>query len=72
MGSLIAKCSYILVTHGNHVQVWNTPSYLAREFAPFVLHRTYTGHFDEVLSVEWSKDSRYVSACPEFRRDLTD
>lgn len=33
---------------------------LVREFAPFVLHRTYTGHHDEVLSVEWSKDSRCV------------
>ena len=52
---------YIAVTHGTHVQVWQTPNHLIREFAPFNLHRTYTGHLDEVLSVEWSPDSTYVS-----------
>lgn len=49
---------YIAVTHGPHVQVWRTPNHLVREFAPFNLHRTYTGHHDEVLSVEWSPDSK--------------
>ncbi|EIM88864.1 WD repeat protein [Stereum hirsutum FP-91666 SS1] len=49
---------FIAVTHGAHVQVWNTPNHLVREFAPFVLHRTYTGHHDEVLSIEWSADSK--------------
>lgn len=48
---------YIAVTHDSHVQVWKTPNHLVREFAPFVLHRTYTGHHDEVLSLEWSPDS---------------
>lgn len=41
------------------MQVWQTPSHLAREFAPFNLHRTYTGHYDDVLSIEWSADSRF-------------
>ncbi|GAA6002235.1 snoRNA-binding rRNA-processing protein PWP2 [Rhodotorula paludigena] len=50
---------FIAVTHGSHVQVWQTPSHLAREFAPFVLHRTYTGHYDDVLSIQWSADSRF-------------
>ncbi|GAA93661.1 uncharacterized protein L969DRAFT_53454 [Mixia osmundae IAM 14324] len=49
---------FILVTHGHQTQVWRTPSHLAREFAPFVLHRTYTGHYDDVLSVQWSPDSK--------------
>ncbi|TFK22112.1 WD40 repeat-like protein [Coprinopsis marcescibilis] len=49
---------YIAVTHGPHVQVWCTPNHLVREFAPFNLHRTYTGHHDEVLSIRWSPDSR--------------
>lgn len=49
---------YIAVTHGSHVQVWRTPNHLVREFAPFVLHRTYTGHHDDVLSVWWSPDSQ--------------
>ncbi|KAH7912190.1 quinon protein alcohol dehydrogenase-like superfamily [Hygrophoropsis aurantiaca] len=49
---------YIAVTHDAHVQVWKTPNHLVREFAPFVLHRTYTGHHDEVLSIRWSPDSK--------------
>ncbi|KAG6868134.1 hypothetical protein C0993_007257 [Termitomyces sp. T159_Od127] len=49
---------YIAVTHDSHVQVWKTPNHLVREFAPFTLHRTYTGHHDEVLSIQWSPDSK--------------
>ncbi|KAK2461249.1 hypothetical protein APHAL10511_006776 [Amanita phalloides] len=49
---------FIAVTHGSHVQVWRTPNHLVREFAPFVLHRTYTSHHDEVLSIQWSPDSK--------------
>ncbi|THH00961.1 hypothetical protein EW026_g1650 [Hermanssonia centrifuga] len=49
---------YIAVSHDSHIQVWRTPNHLVREFAPFVLHRTYTGHHDEVLSIEWSPDSK--------------
>ena len=49
---------YIAATHGSHIQVWQTPSHLVREFAPFNLHREYTGHYDDVLSITWSKDSR--------------
>ncbi|KAK4056898.1 U3 snoRNP protein [Microbotryomycetes sp. JL221] len=50
---------FIAATHGAQIQVWQTPSHLAREFAPFVLHRTYTGHYDDVLSITWSGDSRF-------------
>ena len=49
---------YILLAVGNKIQVWDTPSTLTREFAPFELHREYTGHHDEVVSVTWSKTSR--------------
>ncbi|THH13422.1 hypothetical protein EW146_g6791 [Bondarzewia mesenterica] len=59
---------YIAVTHDSHVQVWRTPNHLVREFAPFNLHRTYTGHHDEVLSIEWSPDSKcFISTS----RDMT-
>lgn len=51
---------FIAATHDSHVQVWKTPNHLMREFAPFELHRTYTGHNDEVMSIEWSPDSKYV------------
>lgn len=50
---------YLGVTHGTQVQVWRTPSVLVREFAPFVLHRTYVGHFDDVLSITWSRTGRF-------------
>lgn len=50
---------FIAATHGSQIQVWQTPSNLAREFAPFILHRTYTGHYDDVLSIQWSADSRF-------------
>jgi periodic tryptophan protein 2 len=49
---------YIAVTHGNKVQVWKSPNVMSRDFAPFVLHHTYTGHFNDVLSIRWSKDGR--------------
>lgn len=48
---------YIAATHASHIQVWQTPSHLVREFAPFNLHRVYTGHYDDALSICWSPDS---------------
>lgn len=48
----------IAVSHGNKVQLWRTPG-LKREFAPFVLHRTYGGHYADVLTISWSHDSRF-------------
>ncbi|ODN77448.1 hypothetical protein L202_04626 [Cryptococcus amylolentus CBS 6039] len=59
---------YIAITHGHKVQIWNTPSHLVREFAPFTLHREYTGHHDDVVSVCWSKTSRYFVSTS---RDMT-
>lgn len=49
---------FIAITHGNKVQVWRTPNALARDFSPFVLHQTYTGHFADVLSISWCKDGK--------------
>lgn len=53
---------YFAVSHNNGVQVWETPSLLVRDFAPFVLHGTYTGHQDEVVGITWSKTGRYADA----------
>jgi len=47
---------FLAVALGSQVKVWRTPNTLAREFSPFVLHRTYTGHHDDVLSIQWNKD----------------
>lgn len=43
------------------VQIWKTPEYSEeRQFAPFVRHRNYAGHYDDVVSVTWSNDSRFL------------
>lgn len=39
------------------MQVWRTPG-LHKEFSPFILHREYSGHFDSVVALDWSQDSK--------------
>ncbi len=57
-----SPCSlYFAVTYGKHIQVWHAPG-LRREFSPFVLHRTYTGLGDSVISIQWSSDSSVIMA----------
>ncbi|KAF8253141.1 WD40 repeat-like protein [Wilcoxina mikolae CBS 423.85] len=52
--------THFAVATGRKTEVWRTPSYTEeREFAPFVKHREYTGHFDSVNQIEWSGDSRF-------------
>ncbi|KAJ1535352.1 hypothetical protein HK096_002733, partial [Nowakowskiella sp. JEL0078] len=48
----------IAVTHDRQIQIWRAPSHKL-EFSPFALHRTYTGHFDEVIHISFSPDSRF-------------
>jgi periodic tryptophan protein 2 len=64
---------HFAVATGRNVEVWHTPSSpdvggdSGIEFAPFALHRRYAGHFDDVTSLEWSKDSRFfVSAAKDL------
>ena len=61
------------VAVGRQVQVWHTPATPdvaegGLEFAPFVRHRTYTGHYDTIHAIEWSGDSRFFLSAS---RDLT-
>ena len=42
-------------------QVWRTPA-LAKDFAPFVLHRTLAGPFDTLSAVAWSPDGLWLLA----------
>jgi periodic tryptophan protein 2 len=58
---------------GRKIEVWHTPSIPDvadgdLEFAPFVRHRVYVGHFDNVQSIEWSSDSRFFLSAS---KDLT-
>ncbi|ODV78183.1 periodic tryptophan protein [Suhomyces tanzawaensis NRRL Y-17324] len=51
---------YFAIACGRFVQVWKTPDVGEdRQFAPFVRHRVYAGHFADVTSVTWSEDSRF-------------
>ena len=53
--------SHFAVGVGKTVQVWVTPG-VRREYSPFVLHRTYTGLSNDVVSIDWTKDSRFFVA----------
>lgn len=55
---------YFVVGLGRKIQAWKTPSVPGSDgseldFAPFVLHREYAGHFDDVRHLSWSGDSRF-------------
>ncbi len=58
---------FFAVTHDTHVQVWRSPG-RDRTFSPFVLHRVYTGHYDDVACIDWRSDSRYFMT---GSRDMT-
>ncbi|KAJ3394220.1 hypothetical protein HDU92_007077 [Lobulomyces angularis] len=49
---------YFAITLGKQIQVWKTPNF-NREFSPFQLHRTYTGHYEDVLHISWSNCSEF-------------
>lgn len=48
---------YLAVTAGRKVEVWRTPG-VDRVFSAFVLHRVYTGHYDDVTCVSWDPTSK--------------
>lgn len=46
---------------GRFLQIWKTPNATQdRQFAPFVRHRIQAGHFQDIVSLTWSRDSRFV------------
>lgn len=64
---------HFIVGLGRKIQAWRTPVTMDTnadgelDFAPFVLHREYGGHFDEVQKLSWSSDSRFfVSASKDM------
>ncbi|KAG2735365.1 hypothetical protein G9P44_001579 [Scheffersomyces stipitis] len=51
---------YFAIACNRFIQVWKTPDFTEdRQFAPFVRHRIYAGHYSDVTSVTWSSDSRF-------------
>ncbi|ODV88017.1 hypothetical protein CANARDRAFT_192731 [[Candida] arabinofermentans NRRL YB-2248] len=53
--------THFAVAAGRFIQVWKTPDMAEdRQFAPFVRHRVYAGHYSDLTSVTWSGDSKYL------------
>ncbi|SCW00335.1 LAFE_0C01926g1_1 [Lachancea fermentati] len=54
---------------GRFLQIWKTPSVTEdRQFAPFVRYRVHAGHFANIISLTWSRDSRFLISTS---KDLT-
>lgn len=54
---------------GRFIQIWRTPKNSdERQFAPFVRYRVHAGHFSDITSLTWSKDSRFLISSS---KDLT-
>lgn len=68
---------HFVVGIGRRIQAWKTPTTPGAdgngelEYAPFILHRDYGGHFEEVRHLSWSGDSRFfVSASKDLSARL--
>ena len=46
------------MTHEKHIHIWKAPGF-TREFAPFVIHKKFQGHYDDVTTISWSEDSKF-------------
>lgn len=44
---------------GRLLQIWKSPP-KHMEFTPFRLLRTIPGHYDEITSIDWSSDSKFI------------
>ena len=59
---------------GRAVEIWQTPELQVTgaedglAFAPFIRHRHFTGHHDQVLHLMWSNDDRFLLSSS---KDLT-
>lgn len=57
---------YFAVAVDRFLQIWKTPDYTEdRQFAPFVRYKNYAGHFNDLISVTWSKDLRFLITTSE-------
>ena len=51
---------FIAVGFSKIIQIWKVPSVTEKEFAPFTLFKTFSGHHDDIISIDWSLDSKYI------------
>lgn len=52
---------YFALATGRFLQIWKTPEVNQdRQFAPFVRYRVHAGHFQDIISLTWSPDSRFL------------
>ncbi|PVV02358.1 hypothetical protein BB560_003190 [Smittium megazygosporum] len=57
---------FIAVGVGKRIEIWRSPG-LQHEFAPFILHRKYSGHYDDLTHINWFHDSRFfVTSSKDF------
>lgn len=53
--------SHFAVAVGRFIEIWKTPNVAEdRQFAPFVRHRVYAGHYNDIISISWSGDSKFL------------
>lgn len=53
--------THFAVAVGRFIEIWRTPNVAEdRQFAPFVRHRVYAGHYSDIVSVSWSGDSKFL------------
>lgn len=51
---------YFAIATSRFIQVWKTPDVAEdRQFQPFIRYKVYAGHYNDVLSITWSNDSRF-------------
>lgn len=53
--------THFAVAVGRFIEIWRTPNVAEdRQFAPFVRHRVYAGHYNDIISISWSSDSKFL------------
>eukprot|EP00928_Gymnodinium_smaydae_P087047 TRINITY_DN7139_c1_g2_i1.p1 TRINITY_DN7139_c1_g2~~TRINITY_DN7139_c1_g2_i1.p1 ORF type:complete len:1025 (+),score=239.88 TRINITY_DN7139_c1_g2_i1:47-3076(+) len=58
--------NWLAVARDRKLQVWRAPS--LRLGWQMVLHKTFTGHIDDIVDVDWSSDSKFITTCS---KDMT-
>ncbi|RKP19194.1 WD40 repeat-like protein [Rozella allomycis CSF55] len=52
--------NYLAIACGKYIEIWQPPSTTKKSFQPFTKINTYGGHYDNITSLSWSLDSKYL------------